>query len=47
MPEAKLLMKALVAGAGVPQAKQKSHKKKKREIDKSATPGVTPSGIMI
>lgn len=29
---------------GVPQAKQKSHKKKKREIDKSATPGVTPSG---
>ena len=31
--------------AGVPQAKQKSHKKKKREIDKPAMATTTPSGI--
>lgn len=30
--------------AGVPQAKQKSHKKKKREIDKLGMPSTTPSG---
>ena len=31
--------------AGVPQAKQKSHKRKKREIDKPVMATTTPSGI--